>query len=123
MEAVESQLQTALPTDGGDRAQDEQVRDGDAEPDEEDPLAADVLFTGGDGGDIDHAAVVEKAKRRRLLPGAAQSAAVFRLMLRSYRDTWTNRAPTDVAAASGHSLRTPDAPLMSFRHTLACRII
>jgi hypothetical protein len=96
MEAQEVRLQAGSASGIGAPEEPQRDGDGNAEPCDEDAMAADeILFLDG-AEDADHSAVVARAKRRRLLPGAAQSADVFRLMLSGYRDTWVNRMPVDV---------------------------
>ena len=68
-------------------------------PGEEDLFDGGTALAAGDGGDVDLESIIAKAKRRRLLPGAAQSDQVFRCLLAGYRTTWSGTAPEDVAAA------------------------
>ena len=75
----------------GPRAMDEAVQ--------EDLFDGEPVLAAGDGDDVDLENIIAKAKRRRLLPGAAQSDEVFRCLLAGYRTTWTGSAPEDVAPA------------------------
>ena len=72
----------------------------DDEPVAEDPLAADAILCQDDMMDAEASEVIEKAKRRRLMPGAAQSAEVFRSMLGGYRRAWLDRASVDIVPIS-----------------------